>query len=206
MGLSPPKPRAPVHHRRITAGGYGREDGLFDIEGHLVDTKAYPFDNAWRGPIPPGEPLHDMWLRLTVDDELTVIEAQAETAAGPYPVCPAITPAFSRLEGLRIGPGWRRAVQSRLGGVQGCTHLAELLGPLATTAFQTVYPCGRGARPARRTSGRRRISGAATRSPATARSCGSTTRAGTPASRRGRSPTEAGFSAGAIAPLPASGR
>jgi hypothetical protein len=27
-----------------------------------------------------------------------------------------------------------------LGGVQGCTHLVELLGPLATTAFQTIYP------------------------------------------------------------------
>ena len=140
MGLSPPKPRAPVHHRHIDCRGYRREDGLFDIEGHLVDTKAYPFDNAWRGPIPPGEPLHDMWLRLTVDEELTVIEAQAETSAGPYPVCPAITPAFFKLEGLRIGPGWRRAVQARLGGVQGCTHLVELLGPLATTAFQTVYP------------------------------------------------------------------
>jgi hypothetical protein len=27
-----------------------------------------------------------------------------------------------------------------LGGVRGCTHLVELLGPIATTAFQTVYP------------------------------------------------------------------
>jgi hypothetical protein len=29
-------------------------------------------------------------------------------------------------------------VQARLGGVQGCTHLVELLGPLATTAYQTI--------------------------------------------------------------------
>jgi hypothetical protein len=43
------------------------------------------------------------------------------------------------LEGLTIGPGWRRAVQARLGGVQGCTHLVELLGPLATTAYQTIH-------------------------------------------------------------------
>jgi hypothetical protein len=27
-----------------------------------------------------------------------------------------------------------------LGGVQGCTHLVDLLGPLATTAYQTVFP------------------------------------------------------------------
>jgi hypothetical protein len=52
---------------------------------------------------------------------------------------PAITPAFARLEGLRVGAGWRRAVQERLGGVQGCTHLVELLGPIATTAYQTIH-------------------------------------------------------------------
>jgi hypothetical protein len=27
-----------------------------------------------------------------------------------------------------------------LGGTRGCTHLLELLGPIATTAFQTVHP------------------------------------------------------------------
>jgi len=31
-------------------------------------------------------------------------------------------------------------VRDRLGGVQGCTHLVDLLGPLATTAYQTVFP------------------------------------------------------------------
>ena len=140
MTLSPPRPRAPIHERRIECRGYRRDDGLWDVEAHLVDVKAYPFDNAWRGEIPPGEPLHDMWLRLTVDDRLTVVRAEAATVAGPFEVCPAITPAFSKLEGLRIGPGWRRAVQARLGGMHGCTHLVELLGPAATTAFQTVYP------------------------------------------------------------------
>lgn len=140
MSLSAAVRREPVHHRRIDCRGYRREDGLWDIEGHLTDVKAYPFENAERGRILPGEPLHDMWLRLTVDDRLTVVGVEAATEAGPFAVCAAVTPAFSKLEGLRIGPGWRRAVQARLGGVHGCTHLVELLGPLATTAFQTVYP------------------------------------------------------------------
>lgn len=139
MSLSPPAPREPLHHRRVDCRGYRRADGLWDIEGHLTDVKAYTFENAWRGRIQPGEPLHEMWLRLTLDDELTVIRAEAATVAGPYEVCPAITPAFAKLEGLRIGPGWRRAVQARLGGVRGCTHLVELLGPIATTAYQTIY-------------------------------------------------------------------
>jgi hypothetical protein len=31
-------------------------------------------------------------------------------------------------------------VKSRLGGAQGCTHLMELLLPLATAAYQTIQP------------------------------------------------------------------
>ena len=139
MPLSPPDKREPIHHRRIDCRGYRRKDGLWDIEGHLTDVKSYPFPNKFRGEIQPGDPLHDMWLRLTLDDELTVIAVEAATEAGPFAVCPAITPAFKSLEGLKIGPGWRRAVSKLLGGVQGCTHLVELLGPLATTAYQTIH-------------------------------------------------------------------
>lgn len=138
-GLSAPAARQPIHHREIDCRGYRRADGLWDIEGHLTDVKSYPFDNAYRGGIDAGEPIHDMWLRLTLDDDLTVVEAEAATAAGPFAICPAINPAFAKLAGLRIGPGWRRAVQARLGGIQGCTHLVELLGPLATTAYQTIH-------------------------------------------------------------------
>ena len=139
MALTPPAPRGPIHHRQIDCRGYRREDGLWDIEGHLTDVKSYPFANAWRGEIGPGEAIHDMWLRLTLDDELTVIAVEAATDAGPFAICPAITPAFAKLQGLRIGPGWRREVHKRLGGVHGCTHLVELLGPLATTAYQTIH-------------------------------------------------------------------
>lgn len=139
MNLSSPEEREPIHHRRIDCRGYRRKDGLWDIEGHLTDVKSYAFPNKLRGEIQPGEPLHDMWLRLTLDDSLTVIKAEAATAAAPFAVCPAITPAFARLEGLKIGPGWRRAVAQLLGGIQGCTHLVELLGPLATTAYQTIH-------------------------------------------------------------------
>ena len=120
MSLSPPASRDPIHHRRIDCRGYRRADGLWDIEGHLTDTKTYPFVKSFRGELEPGEPVHDMWLRLTLDDELTVVAAQAATVAGPFAICPAITPGFAKLEGLRIGPGWRRAVQARLGGVHGC--------------------------------------------------------------------------------------
>ena len=42
MPLSTSAPRQLMHNRAIECRGYQREDGLWDIEGHLVDTKTYP--------------------------------------------------------------------------------------------------------------------------------------------------------------------
>ena len=140
MPLPAPVDREPLHRRAIDVRGYRRADGLFDIEARLTDIKGYAVDNRWRGRLEPGAPIHDMWLRLTVDEDLTVVGAVAATDAAPFSICDAVTPAFARLEGLTIGPGWRRAVAKRLGGVHGCTHLVELLAPLATAAVQTIAP------------------------------------------------------------------
>ena len=43
---------------------------LVDYRRPSDDVKAYPFSNEFRGEIKPGEPLHDMWIRLTVDGNL----------------------------------------------------------------------------------------------------------------------------------------
>jgi len=140
MPLSPAAPRELIHHREIHCHGYRRADGLWDVEAHLTDVKTYAFVNEWRGEVTPGTPIHDMWLRLTVDDHLVIHAVEAATDGSPYPVCGAVTPRFQRLVGLAINPGFQREVRKRLGGVEGCTHLLELLGPLATTCFQTVFP------------------------------------------------------------------
>lgn len=140
MPLSAPADREHIHTRQVTCQGFRRADGLWDIEGHLTDVKTYGFHTEERGRLAPGDPIHQMWMRLTVDDKLTVRAIEAVTDDSPYLACGSITPAFQTLVGLRIGPGWTRAIKERLGGPKGCTHLVELLGPLATTAFQTVFP------------------------------------------------------------------
>lgn len=143
MPLSSAVARSKIHTRRITIEGYRREDGLWDIEGHLVDTKTYSFANADRGgEIAAGEAIHDMWLRLTVDDDYVVRDVEASTEAAPFSICPAVTPVFKKLIGLSIGPGWQRAAREFVGGVKGCTHHVEMLGPLATVAFQTIRHSG----------------------------------------------------------------
>lgn len=143
MPLPSPAPREALHRRLIDMHGYRRADGLFDIEGHLEDTKTYPFGNLDRGTIQPGVPLHGMWLRLTVDEDLVIVACEAATDFSPYSICPQAAPNFAALEGVRIGPGFTRAVKERVGGVHGCTHLREMLAQMATVAFQTIYPVRR---------------------------------------------------------------
>jgi hypothetical protein len=140
MPLSSPVPREHIHTRHVVCRGYRRTDGLWDIEGHLTDVKTYGFDSQYRGVVPAGEPVHDMWLRLTVDDDLVVQAVEAVTDRSPFAICGDVTPNFQRLTGLAIRAGFLSEVRARLGGVAGCTHLVELLGPLATTAFQTIFP------------------------------------------------------------------
>ena len=74
------------------------------------------------------------------DEDLVVRGIQAVTDSGPYGICPAITPNFKRMLGVRVGLGWRQKVREALSGVEGCTHLTEMLQAMATVAFQTLYP------------------------------------------------------------------
>jgi hypothetical protein len=137
-GLEPTVAREPLHRRSIEIHGYKRADGLFDIEGHLVDTKPIDF-KLTAGVRPAGVPIHDMWLRITVDRELHIVAAAAAMDGMPYVgYCNEIVPAYEALVGLAIRPGFHVRLKEVLGGVRGCTHITELAGALATAAFQTL--------------------------------------------------------------------
>lgn len=138
---SPICSRTKLHDRDVEVSGYLRDDGLYEIEGSLCDTKTYTFLNRWRGEIPVGEPLHGMSIRLTLTKEMRVHDIEAVMDFSPYPdICPAITPNFSALKGKQIGQGWQDAVKLAVGREKGCTHLVELLlGPVSTTAYITIF-------------------------------------------------------------------
>ena len=140
MPLSPPQERELLHSRDIVLRGYRRADGNYDIEAQLTDTKSYGFANRDRGYVAAGEPIHGMWLRLTVDDQRRIVACEAASDHTPYTVCPAAAPNFARLAGLQIKPGFLKEAARRVGGTLGCTHLRELLQQMATTAYQTIDP------------------------------------------------------------------
>jgi hypothetical protein len=140
MPLSPPVARELSHTRAITIQGYRRADGLYDIEASLTDTKAFGFPNEERGFIAAGEPLHGMFMRITVTEDMVITDCEASSDHTPYAICPSAAPSFARLAGLKIGRGFLKEANLRIGGTHGCTHLRELLQQMATTAFQTINP------------------------------------------------------------------
>jgi len=127
-----------LHTRSITCEGYAREDGLWDIEARIVDTKTYQVEEPFRGVRTPGMPVHDMQLRLTLDRDMVVRDIEVTTNAAPYDACPTVAPSYKALVGAKVGAGWRRAVTEAVGRTKGCTHITELLMPAATVAFQTM--------------------------------------------------------------------
>jgi hypothetical protein len=138
MSLSTPAPRRHLHTRSIACEGFERDDGLFDIEARIVDTKTYAVTEPYRGLRQPGEHVHDMELRLTLDRDMVVRDIEVTTSHAPYDPCFTVAQAYQALVGAKIGGGWRRAVNEAVGGTKGCTHLRELLMPAATVAFQTL--------------------------------------------------------------------
>jgi len=127
-----------MHRRSIECTGYLRNDGLWEVEARLVDTKPFTQRDHFRGELQPGDPVHDISVRLAVDDTLTIREAEATMRATPFPTCTEVEPVLQRLVGERIGPGWRDLVRRKIGRLETCTHLSELLGPAVTTLYQTT--------------------------------------------------------------------
>lgn len=139
MPLPKPQNRKLMHTRTFDCKGYEREDGLWDIEGHLTDTKAYTWVNrSGGGDLPAGYPAHDMWIRLTIDLHMNIHDAIALTEVGPYAPCGDITKKFAQLKGMRIERGWTKGLKDIIGQANGCTHQWELLGRVAAVAYQTT--------------------------------------------------------------------
>ena len=139
MPLSAPVPRKASHIRRVTYQGYEREDGLWDIEAELHDSKAHDMPSfRHQGVRLAGDPIHHMWLRVTIDRQLVVHAIEAAMDAHPLQDCPQARPALQGMVGACMARGWRQAIAQHMGGVASCTHLRELLFNMATAAFQTL--------------------------------------------------------------------
>jgi hypothetical protein len=124
------------HRRRIDVQVFARGNGLWEVDAEITDAKTHdiPLGGGIRR---AGEAIHDMLLRIVVDEHFNVLEAGAQSRAIPYPgQCDNHGDAYGRLVGLNLMKGFRRQVLQRLGGVQGCTHITELSQVLPTAVVQ----------------------------------------------------------------------
>ena len=136
MPLSSPVPRALRHTRAIRVDAFARDDGLWDLDAHISDVKTRDSLLA-SGVRAGGSKLHDLFLRITIDRELMIVEAEAASDAVPYPgFCDTNSGVYRQLIGLSLVKGFRAALKERLAGVLGCTHLTELAQVLPTAAIQ----------------------------------------------------------------------
>lgn len=136
--LTAPAPRRLIHERRVISRGYLRDDGLWDIEGELLDEKTYTYADRDRGPMPAGSPMHHMRARLTVDGDLRVHAAEGAMPAHPFGTCTGGVPPMQALVGASLARGFRRVVEDAMGRTEGCTHLKDLVLAMATTAYQAI--------------------------------------------------------------------
>lgn len=136
MSLSSPLPRNRLHTRRVTYECFRRDDELFDLEGHLTDVKDHDYA-LLTGVRRAGEPVHDMWVRVTVGSDYRIHAIEVRTVGMPYPdACDRIEPAYAKLVGASVLHGFRKRLHDTMGGVQGCSHVTELLSHLPTAAIQ----------------------------------------------------------------------
>lgn len=133
------------HRRQIEVQVHLRSDGLWEADALLTDVKTR--DTLLGGAVrPAGAPIHEMLLRVVVDERLQIVAAGSQTLGMPYPgECDRFGPAagepfdpYTRLAGLNLLHDFRRALRERVGGVHGCTHLTELAQVLPTAVVQAM--------------------------------------------------------------------
>ena len=135
--LPEPDPRQAIHTRSIVCRSYSRSDGNVDIDARFIDTRAFDYTSEWRGPCQPGDALHQMQMRLTIDRDRNILAVASAMVNTPYDTCPGVNPNFQRLVGMSLAKGFRKALRERLGGVEGCTHVLALLDAMAAAAVQS---------------------------------------------------------------------
>lgn len=137
MTLPPAAPQRQLKHRRqLDVQVFSRGNGFWEVDATLTDTKTRPLNLA-DGVRPAGAAIHDMLLRLVINEDLDIVQAGSQTLAMPYPgICNDHDDAYGQLVGLNLLQGFHKTLRERLGGVRGCTHITELAQVLPTAVVQ----------------------------------------------------------------------
>jgi len=128
-----------LHHRNIDFRGYMRSDGYFQVRARLADERPVGSLQPESSPSTnETEKIHALGVDIIFDAQMIVRAVRTWSATYPYKECPSGGNALQAIIGLRIGAGWSSEVRKRLPGAGVCTHLKEILIPMASAAYQTM--------------------------------------------------------------------
>ena len=129
-----------VHTRQIVCRAFRLRNGFLEIEATLADEKGQEVPFRSRPAVPVGGLMHRMSVTLTIDDDYVIRDVRAQTLQAPWSACGETDAAYRSLIGLSINRGFTRKMRELLGGVQGCTHVTELVSQAANTYMQASWP------------------------------------------------------------------
>jgi hypothetical protein len=127
-----------LHRRSLEHRTWMHEDGTLEIESRLVDTKAYDTHIGFNRPLPAGEPVHDMTIRILLGSDLLIRDIRLRMDSTPFDICPEVIARFEDLRGASMGRGWNSLLNTRFGGTGGCRHLIDMLRGMGTVVFQSM--------------------------------------------------------------------
>ena len=138
--MSKDEQRELVHTRQISCRAFRLKNGFLEIEATLSDEKGQEVPFRSRPAVPVGGFMHRMSLTLTIDTDYVIRDVRAQTLQAPWPSCGETDAAYRKLIGLPLNAGFTRKMRELLGGVQGCTHVTELVSQAANTYMQASWP------------------------------------------------------------------
>jgi hypothetical protein len=140
--MSETKTPKALHRRSINHQTWQHEDGAMEIESRLTDRKEYDTHIGFNRPLPAGEPVHDMTIRVVLGPDGVIRDIRLRMDSAPFEICPQVIGRFEDLRGASMGRGWNDFLSMRFSGTGGCRHLVDLLRGMGTVVFQSTYTGG----------------------------------------------------------------
>jgi hypothetical protein len=128
-----------LHCRSINHKTWQHEDGSLEIESRLIDSKEYDTHIGFNRPLPAGEPVHDMTIRILLNPDGVIEDIKLQMDSAPFEICPEVIGRFENLRGASMGGGWNEFLSIRFNGTGGCRHLVDLLRGMGTVLFQSTH-------------------------------------------------------------------
>jgi len=100
----------------------GNEESLF-IQGELIDDRHHIL----------------AVLKFDYKKEKVLEIIKTEWIKSPYPYCSDIKAIINEIVGMEVKPGATSLINKKLGGSEGCIHLAEVIVQIFKCFYQSVH-------------------------------------------------------------------